>query len=97
MTRIRQLILGIAVAATVNLPALGADMAQPASYEPPDYRPSLRHSQISRLVTDFIEKSHYRKSQVDDELSSLIFDNYIDGLDGNRSYFTQADLQSFER
>lgn len=62
-----------------------------------DLSPQLRHSQVGRLVTDFIEKSHYRKAKVDDELSSQIFDNYLDTLDGNRSYFVESDIQSFEK
>ena len=59
--------------------------------------PSQRHSQISRLVTEFIEKSHYSKARVDDDLSSLVFDNYIDALDGNRSYFMAEDIDGFEK
>ncbi|MEM8982706.1 MAG: carboxy terminal-processing peptidase [Pseudomonadota bacterium] len=62
-----------------------------------ELRPELRHSQVSRLVTDFIEKSHYRKAKVDDELSSMVFDNYLDTLDGNRSYFIESDIQAFEK
>ncbi|MEO1034720.1 MAG: carboxy terminal-processing peptidase [Pseudomonadota bacterium] len=62
-----------------------------------ELRPELRHSQVSRLVTDFIEKSHYRKTKVDDELSSMVFDNYLETLDGNRSYFIESDIQSFEK
>ncbi|MEM1263577.1 MAG: carboxy terminal-processing peptidase [Pseudomonadota bacterium] len=62
-----------------------------------ELRPELRHSQVSRLVTDFVEKSHYRKAKVDDELSSMVFDNYLDTLDGNRSYFIESDIQAFEK
>lgn len=62
-----------------------------------ELKPELRHSQISRLVTDFIEKSHYRKARVDDALSSEVFDNYVDALDGNRSYFLASDIAEFEK
>ena len=62
-----------------------------------ELRPQPRHSKVSRLVTDFIEKSHYRKSQVNDELSSVVFDNYLDTLDGNRSYLIESDIQAFEK
>lgn len=59
--------------------------------------PEKRHIFVSQLVTEFIEKSHYRKSPVNDALSSQVFDNYLDALDGNKSYFTAADVQRFEK
>ena len=59
--------------------------------------PEPRHGKIGRLVTDFIEKSHYRKVRVDDDLSSQVFDNFIAALDGNRSYFLGSDIASFEK
>ncbi len=63
----------------------------------PVLAPSERHEHIANLVTDFIERSHYRGVRVDDEYSARILDGYLDSLDGNRSYFLQSDIDSFQR
>ncbi|MGI9264904.1 MAG: carboxy terminal-processing peptidase [Gammaproteobacteria bacterium] len=55
-----------------------------------------RHAKISRLVTTLFERSHYRQIRVDDEVSSQILDRYIENMDGNRHYFTAADIEDFE-
>lgn len=44
-----------------------------------------------------LEQRHYAKLKYDDHLSSLHLDNYIDSLDGNKMFFTAADLAEFER
>jgi len=68
---------------------------------PPESNPTLaptdRHEQIATLVTDFIERSHYRRTAVDDEVSGRILDAYIEALDGNRSYFLQSDIDAFQQ
>ncbi|MEC8956299.1 MAG: carboxy terminal-processing peptidase [Pseudomonadota bacterium] len=58
--------------------------------------PERRHEKIGVLVERFIERSHYNHTRVNDELSSLIFSNYIDNLDENRSYFTKKEIKEFE-
>ena len=40
---------------------------------------------------------HYKKTKLDDELSSLIFKNYFKNLDQNKAYFISSDIESFER
>ena len=52
----------------------------------------LRHEKIGVLVQRLIERAHYNHTKVDDDLSSDILNNYIDNLDGNRSYFLNSDL-----
>lgn len=55
-----------------------------------------RHEKIGQLVKEFIQKSHYRHADVDDDLSSLVLDNYIKSLDSNRMYFLASDVDAFE-
>jgi carboxyl-terminal processing protease len=59
--------------------------------------PVARHEKIGQLVTEFIQKSHYRHASVDDELSSKVLDRYIESLDSNRMYLLESDVQAFER
>ncbi|MCH8099717.1 MAG: carboxy terminal-processing peptidase [Proteobacteria bacterium] len=54
-----------------------------------------RHEKIGQLVKEFIQKSHYRHTDVDDDLSSLVLDNYIKSLDSNRMYFLASDVEAF--
>lgn len=59
--------------------------------------PVARHEKIGQLVTEFIQKSHYRHAAVDDDLSSLVLDRYIEALDSNRMYLLESDVTAFEQ
>ena len=53
----------------------------------------------SKVVIDITHKllsQHYNGQVLNDSLSSRLLDNYIERLDGNRSYFIQSDLKEFE-
>jgi carboxyl-terminal processing protease len=59
--------------------------------------PEPRHENIGQLITQFIQKSHYLRISVDDELSSKVMDRYIEALDRNRMYLLASDIEFFER
>ncbi len=59
--------------------------------------PDPRHEQVGVLVTQFIEKSHYKHLEVDDELSSRVLDRYLEALDNNRLYLLRSDVEFFEQ
>ncbi len=56
-----------------------------------------RERQVARMVTRFVERAHYAKLSVDDQLSAAILDTYIEALDPTRSYFLQSDISYFAR
>ena len=85
----------VAAAWAGGLVPVAADAVPPESN--PTLAPTDRHEQIATLVTDFIERSHYRRTEVDDEVSARILDAYIEALDGNRSYFLRSDIEAFEQ
>lgn len=58
--------------------------------------PIEQHSSVARDIMIKLLRGHYTPQRLDDELSSQILDGYIDRLDSSRSYFTQADIDSFE-
>ena len=62
-----------------------------------DLGPTDREARVSRLVSSVFERSHYRQAPVNDPVSAIILDRYVQSLDGNRSYFLQADIDEFER
>ena len=59
--------------------------------------PDMDQRYASSIATRFLTNYHYKRTRLDDELSSQIFDSYLDLLDPNRIYFLAGDLQSFER
>jgi carboxyl-terminal processing protease len=76
------------------LPAALPVLANTASEE---LAPVSRHEKIGQLVTEFIQKSHYRHSDVNDDLSSRVLDRYIESLDSNRMYLLASDVAAFEQ
>jgi carboxyl-terminal processing protease len=62
-----------------------------------DLGPTERHGKVARLVSSMFERSHYRQAPVNDPVSSLVLDRYLESLDGARSYFLASDIAEFER
>ena len=89
---VRQRIL-LAVLAVWSLSASGTTSGVDTQEE---LAPVARHEKIGQLVTDFIQKSHYRHASVDDDLSSKVLDRYIRALDNNRMYLLASDVAAFE-
>ena len=56
-----------------------------------------RHKQATSVIIHIIQTYHYKKKVLDNDLSSEILDNYLDNLDQNRSFFTQEDINQFEK
>jgi carboxyl-terminal processing protease len=62
-----------------------------------DLSPTERQRRVSKLVSNVIERSHYRQSPINDPVSALVLDRFIDQLDASRSYFLASDIAEFER
>ncbi|MGB5740729.1 MAG: carboxy terminal-processing peptidase [Woeseia sp.] len=82
--------------AIVSLLGLVAQAASPALDTSAELAPQPRHEKIGQLVTEFVQKSHYRHAAVNDELSTLVLDRYIESLDSNRVYLLKSDVDAFE-
>ena len=57
--------------------------------------PRAEHKRATRLITHFLSNYHYKKPQLDDELSKKIFDRYIEMLDPTKSYLLRSDIDEF--
>ncbi|MDB6083452.1 MAG: carboxyl-terminal processing protease, partial [Gammaproteobacteria bacterium] len=94
-------ITGVAVCASaVGLAALlGAAMTPPTPTPPTTspLAPTEQENYVARRVSDIVSREHYRRAPLDDRLSSLILDRYIDAIDGGRSYFYASDIAEFEK
>lgn len=51
----------------------------------------------NQLVTTLLSRYHYKNFNLDDSLSSIMFDKYIKTLDYSRVYFYRSDINSFEK
>jgi len=85
----------IALLLCAGLPAAAA--VDDTEVAQPELGPEQRHEKVGQLVRDFIERSHYSHAAVDDELSSLVLEKYIEALDGNRMYLLASDVDTFRR
>ena len=59
--------------------------------------PTAEEGRAARLVYGLLSDSqfHYRPEPLDDAMSAQIFKRYLDTLDGDKLYFTQADMDRF--
>jgi carboxyl-terminal processing protease len=51
----------------------------------------------AKVVSYILDNNHYRKLTLDDSLSSVIMDQYLEALDNNKTYFTAQDIAGFEK
>jgi len=79
-------LLGAAMTPSPAVPASAAVLA-----------PTEQENYVARRVADIVSREHYRRAPLDDHLSSLILDRYLDAIDGARSYFYASDIAEFER
>lgn len=80
--------------------ALVFSAASHAEYQPvklTELQPEAKHIRASELITHILTTYHYKKMELDNELSSSIFDHYLENLDQNRVYFLQTDTNEFEK
>jgi carboxyl-terminal processing protease len=98
VTRAGAAILAVLVLAVGTL-LLGTAKAPSASANATtaDFTPTERQAKVARLVSSMFERSHYRQAPVNDPVSSLVLDHYLESLDGARSYFLASDIAEFEK
>lgn len=59
--------------------------------------PEHHMAKLDELINTLLSRYHYKKFDLNDSLSSVIFDRYIRSLDFNRSYFFASDINSFDK
>lgn len=58
--------------------------------------PENDHSKISQVISRIFGRYHYNKVEMNDSISSDIFNKYISMLDNNKLYFLQSDIDEFQ-
>ncbi|WP_066964383.1 carboxy terminal-processing peptidase [Microbulbifer sp. Q7] len=62
-----------------------------------DLKPHEDHGATAREIVSKLEMLHYNKLKVGDEMSTGLWDEYIDGLDPTKSYFLSSDISEFRQ
>lgn len=58
--------------------------------------PNEQQSEVAGFATKLLTRGHYRKTRLDNGLSSEILDRFVETLDPNRSFFLAEDVAGFE-
>jgi carboxyl-terminal processing protease len=69
--------------------------AQPEKVAATQMKPVAAQTQAALWASRVLARYHYKALPLDDAMSEKIFDNYFKSLDGERLYFTQADIDQF--
>ena len=76
--------------------ALSISTAATVKQEASPLKPMAVHAVTTRNIVDALAVRHYVPAVLDDELSSQIFDAYLDNLDPGKSYLLQQDIREFQ-
>lgn len=88
----RVLLLSLLLASTLS-------WAKTEAPDPVVLAPTDAQKRTTELVYHFFSNSrfHYSPADLDDALSQRLFDRYLESLDGERLFFTAADIEEFSR
>ncbi|HET9033006.1 MAG TPA: carboxy terminal-processing peptidase [Dokdonella sp.] len=59
-------------------------------------KPTADQTEAAIWAMRFLSRFHYKPMPLDDAMSEKIFKSYLDSLDGDHLFFTQADIDKFE-
>lgn len=82
---------------TTSVPAWFLPLATVALLAPAaSARSTPDPSQVAAAVARWLEKGHYSREKLSDELSQRFLETYLTNLDYNRLYFLQSDVDEFQ-
>jgi len=61
-----------------------------------ELKPDEFQRRTALVIGQVLESFHYTKPDINDELSAMAFDRYLETLDANRAFFTQVDLRQLD-
>ncbi len=82
---------GLLAAAALFIPCLGPAQTSRTMPEDTDF------GQVGMWMATMLQKHHYSREVLDDELSANLLKNYLEFLDYNRVYFLQEDVAKFQQ
>ncbi|MFC4699476.1 carboxy terminal-processing peptidase [Glaciecola siphonariae] len=89
-------ILATSVAVSVVL-AFNASQAKVTSEKViiPTLEQEKQHSISAKRISDLFTRAHYKKIEINDELSEKVFERYLDSLDSSKHFFLASDVNAF--
>jgi carboxyl-terminal processing protease len=82
-------VMALALAGSVPVPA-SPSLLPPGSIVPTDAQRAT-----ARKVGRILEDQHYSRAAIDDKMSDVVYQRYLEFLDGQRSYFLASDINDF--
>jgi carboxyl-terminal processing protease len=100
-SRLRHLLAPAAIAGACLLllaATAATGISSPAVHLPEGaIQPTLRQRQLAPQIASILEQNHYSRRLIDREFSAQVFNRYLDALDGQRGYFTAADVAAMAK
>lgn len=59
--------------------------------------PTPRQQLLAPRIASILEQAHYSGRRIDKEFSGLVFDHYLNALDGQHSYFQTSDITAMKQ
>ena len=81
------LLMGVTAALQAKVPIVPEEELNPTDI----------HTRATTIIRHIVKNYHYKKINIDDELSASILEKYLEHLDLNRSFFLQSDIDNFSR
>ncbi len=81
--------LALVLAGSAQVPA-NTSALPPGAITPTDQQRAT-----ARKVGRILEEQHYSRASLDDKMSEVVYERYLDFLDSQRSYFLQGDINEF--
>lgn len=77
----------------------GNKFVDQSSYYPSDtltvIKPANHYQIENQLITSILTRYHFKDFEINDSLSSMIFNRYLEVLDNGKNYFLASDIESF--
>lgn len=77
--------------------ACKAAPSKPIKVSTTDLQPDEQQVIVCKKIAELITNYNYKKVDLNDSISTVIFNRYIKSLDENHSYFLASDIKDFEK
>ncbi len=91
------LLILLAAASTAQEVALNTPEASRSPTQPVELNPLSIHPPVSLNIVESLRHNHLLQKDLDDAISSQVFDKYLELLDGARVFFLASDIEEFEQ
>ncbi|MEL6748950.1 MAG: carboxy terminal-processing peptidase [Pseudomonadota bacterium] len=81
----------------ISLLSLCTAWAQPQLVPAEALQPDQQHSRTAMTIAQVLTDYHYSRPVLNDALSQLVWQRYLDVLDPNRYFFIQSDIHDFRQ